>query len=131
MVKKIKKLTEFSEKVLTSRVKCGIIQVEKRSAASGKLRKEYMAIQCKFLEKKIHILTENVDGELYMLEADDINEIVNDWMGDCNHVPANDAKVFFASYCGEPINPYLYTDFLSLAQYIRNNCFGEQDRGQA
>lgn len=81
-----------------------------------------MAIQCMFLEKKIHILTENADGNLYVLEADDYNELVNDWNGDCNCVPANDAKIFFASYNGEPINPYMYADFQSLLQYIRNEC---------
>ncbi|MBQ8245828.1 MAG: hypothetical protein IJZ42_01730 [Lachnospiraceae bacterium] len=88
-----------------------------------------MAIQCKFLEKKIHILTENTDGALYVLEADDYNELVNDWMGDCNCVPAKDAKVFFASYCGKPINPYVYTDFQSLLQYIRNKCCYKWEKG--
>lgn len=86
-----------------------------------------MAIQCQFLKKKIQILTENVNGEMYMLEADDYNEIVNDWMGDCDHVPANDAKVFFASYDGQPINPYMYTDFQSLLRYIRNWCCLSED----
>lgn len=78
-------------------------------------------IKCSFLDKQIHILTENADGNLYILEADDYNELVNDWMGDCNCVPTNDAKVFFASYCGQPINPYVYTDFLSVMKYIREN----------
>ena len=85
-------------------------------------------MECKFLEKKIHVLTENVDGNLYMLKADDYNELVNDWMGDCNCVPANDAKVFFASYCGRPINPYVYTDFLSCAQYIQNECCNKWEK---
>lgn len=83
-----------------------------------------MAIQCEHLslKKKIFILTENTDGSPYVLEADDHNELVNDWKGDCNYVPANDAKVFFASYCSRPINPFAYTDFQSLLQYIRNEC---------
>ena len=76
-------------------------------------------MECKHFEKKICILTENVDGSLYMLEADDCNELVNDWSGDCNYVPANDATVFFASYNGKPINPYAYTDFVSLVRYMR------------
>ena len=87
-----------------------------------------MAMQCNFLKKKIQILTENMDGEMYMLESDDYNELVNDWMGDCNFVPANDAKVFFASYCGKPITPYAYTDFQSLLRYIRNECFGKWEK---
>lgn len=80
-----------------------------------------MKIQCNMLNKKINILTENADGELYMLEADNYNFIINDYLGDCNYVPANDAKVYFASYDGEPINPYMYTDFLSLMRYISDN----------
>ena len=72
-----------------------------------------------FLNKKIHILTENADGNLYMLEANDYNELVNDWSGDRNYVPAHDAKVYFASYNGKPINPYAYTDFESLVRHMR------------
>ena len=87
-----------------------------------------MAVQCKFFEKKIHILTENADGILYVLEADDYNDLVNDWKGECNFVPANDAKVFFASYCGKPINPYAYTDFLSLMQYISRECCNKWEK---
>ena len=81
-----------------------------------------MAVQCKGFEKKIYILTENAVGCLYVLEADDYNDLVSDWKGECNFVPANDAKVFFASYCGKPISPYVYTDFLSLMQYIYREC---------
>ena len=73
-----------------------------------------MPIQCNFLKKKIQILTENVEGEMYMLEADDYHELRDDWEEGCNYVPSNDAKVFFASYDGKPINPYAYTDFCSL-----------------
>ena len=80
-----------------------------------------MNVRCNMLNKKINILTQNADGELYLLEADNYNFIVNDYHGDCEYVPANDAKVYFASYDGEPINPYMYTDFLSLMQYIRDN----------
>lgn len=72
-----------------------------------------------FIKSKICILTENVEGELYFIETDDCNDIVNDWNGDCKFVPANDAKVYFASYDCSPINPYLYSDFVSLVTYLR------------
>lgn len=67
----------------------------------------------------IVILTQNAAGELYIIVSDDYNEIVNDWNGECCYVPENDARVFFASYNGTPINPYLYSDFVSCMQYIR------------
>ena len=66
------------------------------------------------------IVTENVDGEIYLIESKYIQDVVDDWMGDCNFVPSNDAKVFFASWNNEPINPYKYTDFESLVRYLQS-----------
>jgi len=66
------------------------------------------------------IITENAYGEIYLIEARYIQDIVDDWMGDCNFVPSNDAKVFFASWNNEPINPYEYTDFESLIRYLQS-----------
>lgn len=65
------------------------------------------------------IITENADGEMYMIKSKYIQDILNDWRGDCNFVPSNDARVFFASWNGKPISPYKYTDFESLIQYLR------------
>lgn len=72
-----------------------------------------------FIKSRIFILTENAEGELYSIETDEYNDIVNDWYGDCNFVPANDAKVYFASYNGLPVSPYLYNDFISLVDYLK------------
>ena len=72
-----------------------------------------------FIKSKIFILTENVNGDLYSIETDEYNDIVNDWYGECEFVPDNDAKVYFASYNGVPISPYLYSDFISLVDCIR------------
>ncbi len=64
------------------------------------------------------IVTENVDGELYIIKSKYINDIVDDWKGDCNFVPANDARVFFAAWNGRVINPYDYKDFESLLKLL-------------
>lgn len=72
-----------------------------------------------FFNDNTVIITENADGEMYLIKSKYIQDILNDWRGDCNFVPANDAKVFFASWNGEPISPYKYTDFESLIQYLR------------
>ena len=72
-----------------------------------------------FIKSKIFILTENADGELYSIETDEYNDIVNDWYGDCKFIPSNDARVFFATYDGVPVNPYLYNDFISLVDCLR------------
>ena len=72
-----------------------------------------------FIKSKIFILTENSDGELYSIETDEYNDIVNDYYGECKFIPANDAKVYFASYNGVPVNPYLYNDFVSLVECLR------------
>lgn len=44
-------------------------------------------------EHKIAILTENVDGVQYLLTADTVTELVEDWNGDCTYVPSNDTPV--------------------------------------
>lgn len=64
------------------------------------------------------ILTENADGKMYLIKSKYLQDILDDWMGGCEAVPANDAKVFFAAYNGKPINPYNYTDFESLLKYL-------------
>lgn len=71
------------------------------------------------LKAKINILTEDTAGNLYLLEANDFNEIVNDWNGDRCFVPEADAKVYFATCDGKPVSPYVYKDFMSLMGYIR------------
>lgn len=81
----------------------------------------------KYYRVKIHRIppyssingTENVNGDLYSIETDEYNDIVNDYYGECKFIPANDAKVYFASYNGVPVNPYLYNDFVSLVECLR------------
>lgn len=72
-----------------------------------------------FLGMGTVIVTEDFNGELYVITAEYFNDILNDWNGECNFVPANDAPVFFAAYNGKPINPYCYRDFSSLLEYMK------------
>lgn len=72
-----------------------------------------------FFNDNTVIVTENADGEMYMIKSKYIQDILDDWRGGCNFVPSNDARVFFASWNGKPISPYEYTDFESLIQYLR------------
>lgn len=65
------------------------------------------------------IITENTDGEIYMITANHIQEILDDWKGECNFVPANDARVFFAAWNGQPLNPYGYSNFESLLRLLQ------------
>lgn len=65
------------------------------------------------------IVTENADGEIYMIATKYIQDILDDWNGDCNFVPANDARVFFAAWNGKPLNPYRYSNFESLLKLLR------------
>ena len=65
------------------------------------------------------IVTENADGEIYMITAKYIQDVLDDWNGDCNFVPANDARVFFAAWNGRPLNPYCYSDFESLLKVLQ------------
>ena len=78
-------------------------------------------MKCYFLDSKFNILTENADGNLYLLEAKDYRDIVKDWKGACDFVPSNDAKVYFASCDGKPLSSHSYTNFESLINYIMIN----------
>ena len=71
-----------------------------------------------FLGSDTVIVTENIDGEMYIIQSKYIQDILDDWKGNCEFVPANDARVFFASWNGQPISPYEYKDFESLIQYL-------------
>lgn len=66
------------------------------------------------------IVTENADGEMYILTAKHIQDIMDDWNANCDFVPANDARVFFAAWNGKPIDPYSYTDFESLLNVLKS-----------
>ena len=48
-------------------------------------------IQTAFLAGNIAILTENVDGKLYLIKAKSFRDILDDWNGECRSVPENDA----------------------------------------
>ena len=67
---------------------------------------------------EIVIVTENAEGEMYLIHSKYIQDILDDWTGDCNFVPANDARVYFAGVNGVAINPYEYQDFESLLQFL-------------
>ena len=73
------------------------------------------------------IITENAEGKKYLIHSKYIQDILDDWTGDCNFVPANDARVFFASWNGKPISPYEYTDFESLAWYLKVKILQDTD----
>lgn len=77
-------------------------------------------MKTKTIKEKIYIVTENIKGELFCIKANNYNDIVNIYNGNKKGVPNDNAKVYFAAYNGIPINPYLYTDFISCMQYIRN-----------
>ena len=70
------------------------------------------------LNNETVIVTENADGNMYLIHSKYIQDILDDWTGDCNFVPANDARVYFAGVNGVAINPYEYQDFESLLQFL-------------
>ncbi len=75
-------------------------------------------VTCEFLNNRVVIVTENADGEIYVIKTDDVSALVKDWLGNCEFVPANDAKVYFAAVDGEAMNPNEYTDFESALHHI-------------
>ena len=65
------------------------------------------------------IVTKDANGELYVITAEYFEDILDDWNGECNFVPANDASVFFAAWNSKSLNPHYYHDFSSLLEYMK------------
>ena len=72
-----------------------------------------------FFHQDIIIITANAAGEKYLIKAKSIQDILDDWNGDCEFVPSNDACVFYTEWNGRPINPAGYTDFGTLIEYLK------------
>ena len=66
----------------------------------------------------IYIVTEDSFGTAYCIKANKCSDILDDMHSNREQVPRDNAKVFFAAYDGEPINPNKYTDFKSCVEYI-------------
>lgn len=62
-------------------------------------------------------VVENVDGDKYLLTADNVNEIIDDWINKCAFVPENDSKVHFVMFNNEIFNSH-EMDFGSLMSYL-------------
>lgn len=72
-----------------------------------------------FFNNETVIVTENINGDMYLLKSKYIQDILDDWNGNCDFVPPNDARVYFASWNGKVINPYEYKDFGTLIDWFR------------
>ena len=71
-----------------------------------------------FCKKGITIVTEDADGYVYTIIARHIPDVINDWNGECNFVPSNDAPVHFAVYKGEIINLPKDCDFETMMSML-------------
>ena len=72
----------------------------------------------------LYIVTENSAGEIYSIRCKYALDLINDWHGECDFCPPNDARVFFACWNSEPFNPHKYTDFESLVENVLIPKFG-------
>ena len=68
-------------------------------------------------KETVVLVSENADGNIYAINCN-WHELLNDWYGECNLVPANDAEVFFVSVGNEIIvdshNQMSFEDVLEL-----------------
>ena len=77
-------------------------------------------MECTFIKDSFLAITENIDGKKYVLTANRLNQILDDWNGECDYVPENDAKVYFAMFNDKIINPYEIETFEDLLKYLKN-----------
>jgi hypothetical protein len=61
---------------------------------------------------------ENTEGEKYLLVADNFNEFLADWFGNCEYVPSNESPVYFALFKGDLIDTTASPTFETLLGYI-------------
>jgi len=78
-----------------------------------------LAIETFSFDDALVVVTENSDGEIYAIKADYVQDLIDDWNGECNAVPPNEARVFFATYNGKQINPYECPDFGTMMEYLK------------
>ena len=71
----------------------------------------------------IYIVTEDSFGTAYCIKANKCSDILDDMHSNREQVPRDNAKVFFAAYDGEPINPNKYTDFKSCVEVVGGGMF--------
>ena len=68
-------------------------------------------------KESLVIVTENVHGERYVILSDSVKEVLDDWQGECEFVPGNDAKVYFAMV-GDMVVPESASTFERAMGYI-------------
>lgn len=68
----------------------------------------------------IALVTENVDGNLYVINANSVDEILQDYNGECNFVPENDAPVHLLIIDGHVIKsfPKRFEDCLNYLRFV-------------
>ena len=66
----------------------------------------------------LFLVTESEAGDLYTIKCKCGKNLLDDWNGECNYCPPNDARVFFACWNGIPFNPCDYTDFASFMENV-------------
>ena len=57
-----------------------------------------------FFNNEIVIVTENVNGDMYLLKSKYIQDILDDWDGNCDFVPPNDASILQAGTKNQSIH---------------------------
>lgn len=77
-------------------------------------------ISAKYVGTGLLIITEDVDGGIYGISSESLQDLLDDWRYECDFVPENDAKVFFAAYRDMPVSKDKYTDFESLIRYLEH-----------
>lgn len=87
--------------------------------AINKINSDAADIVITFPKDNLFIVTENTTGEIYTISAKYIQDILDDYNGDCEFVPENDARILFVSRNGKPLNPYEIRTFKDLIGWIQ------------
>lgn len=87
--------------------------------AINKINSDTADIAITFPKDNLFIVTENTAGEIYTISAKYMQDVLDDYNGNCEFVPENDARILFASWNGRPLNPYEIRTFVDLICWIQ------------
>lgn len=117
---KIINLAEDGDEATEILENCGMTQNEIDDAAGIEHRGNDDPMQIEVIDcaEGLVIITENVEGNIYIIVSECFQDILDVWDAECNFVPENNARVFFAAWNGQPLNPHDYTDFESFLRML-------------
>lgn len=84
-----------------------------------------------FCKRGLSIVTEDANGDAYTIIVRHVQDMIRDWKGECNFVPTNDARVFYAVHNGTILRLPEGCDFETFIQRLMDGSILKGERKRA